>query len=431
MLIRLLGVEKQAKENKYEHPFTDVPEWANDYIGYMYEKGLTTGISADKFGATNLIDGKSYATFVLRSLGYNDSKGDFSWNNALEFSNGIGLLNISELDSLNQQDFQRDELVLISYNALMTKLKSDTKTLGEKLAEALIIRPHLALSNKIIDRNNYEIIPVVVRELNPGHNINNYYFSNINNYKDLNIGLGGFTGVWYEPLSEYELLLKLTKSVTDRIEYKNNLENFTSEKGYGKPFADALNDPNLTSPGMYAVFSLYDEEGNPTYFAEIPKGLGSTIGEYELPLFTFNKELIKKAKLEITSADEEYAKLRKDIVIFSNSVIKIENKDNKANGAIMFIDRSKLPVEIQDFVYVSCGGSNADHLEASIYNWIKASLSGEAEPLRDENHRYYDERGISVGDNVYVNVLIHNIDGDIIGATLVENSGRYIYGNRK
>ena len=115
MLIRLLGVEKQAKENKYEHPFTDVPEWANDYIGYMYEKGLTTGISADKFGAANLIDGKSYATFVLRSLGYNDSKGDFSWNNALEFSNGIGLLNISELDSLNQQDFQRDELVLISY----------------------------------------------------------------------------------------------------------------------------------------------------------------------------------------------------------------------------------------------------------------------------------------------------------------------------
>ena len=101
----------------------------------------------------------------------------------------------------------------------MTRLKSDTKTLGEKLAEALIIRPHLALSNKIIDRNNYEIIPVVVRELNSGHNINNYYFSNINNYKDLNIGLGGFTGVWYEPLSEYELLLKLTKSVTDRIEY--------------------------------------------------------------------------------------------------------------------------------------------------------------------------------------------------------------------
>lgn len=97
----------------------------------------------------------------------------------------------------------------------------------------------------------------------------------------------------------------------------------------------------------------------------------------------------------------------------------------------MFIDRSKLPVEIQDFVYVSCGGSNTDHLEASIYNWIKASLSGEAEPLRDESHRYYDERGISVGDNVYVNVLIHNIDGDIIGATLVENSGRYIYGNRK
>ncbi len=44
MLVKFLGAEDEAKKMKYAHPFTDVPSWANDLVGYMYEKGLTTGI---------------------------------------------------------------------------------------------------------------------------------------------------------------------------------------------------------------------------------------------------------------------------------------------------------------------------------------------------------------------------------------------------
>jgi hypothetical protein len=38
MLVRLLGKEEEAKENNYEHPFTDVPEWANVHIAIYIKK---------------------------------------------------------------------------------------------------------------------------------------------------------------------------------------------------------------------------------------------------------------------------------------------------------------------------------------------------------------------------------------------------------
>ena len=35
MLVRILGKEAEAKANPQNHPFTDVPEWANAHVGYL------------------------------------------------------------------------------------------------------------------------------------------------------------------------------------------------------------------------------------------------------------------------------------------------------------------------------------------------------------------------------------------------------------
>ena len=48
MLVRMLGSEKEAESNTYTTPFTDVPQWADPYVGWLYEKGLTAGTSADR-----------------------------------------------------------------------------------------------------------------------------------------------------------------------------------------------------------------------------------------------------------------------------------------------------------------------------------------------------------------------------------------------
>ena len=90
MLIRILGKEQDALNETREHPFTDVPAWADAYVGYAYENGLTKGMSATKFGSGDAGAG-TYLTFVLRALGYSDTDGaDFTWDNPYGLARRIG-----------------------------------------------------------------------------------------------------------------------------------------------------------------------------------------------------------------------------------------------------------------------------------------------------------------------------------------------------
>lgn len=152
MLIRLLGKEKEAIENKYPHPFTDVPEWASPYIGYMYEKKLTAGIGSNKFGADILTDHNTFVTFVLRALGYDDKLGDFSWNDALKKAQEISLIDDDEISK--DKVFLRGHMVHISYNALKTRLKDLEETLLDKLIREGVIEKSEAsevMANEIIE----------------------------------------------------------------------------------------------------------------------------------------------------------------------------------------------------------------------------------------------------------------------------------------
>lgn len=135
MLVRLLGKEAEALEGTYDHPFTDVPEWADQYIGYMYTNDLTNGVSEDQFGSSDLCDGRMYATFVLRSLGYDDQMGDFTYNDALSFAKTVNILT-DAIEAGFEDGFNRGDMVAISYLALNANLKGEeNKTLLSKLVE--------------------------------------------------------------------------------------------------------------------------------------------------------------------------------------------------------------------------------------------------------------------------------------------------------
>ena len=51
MFVRLLGGEEEALTQEYSHPFTDVPQWASPYVGFLYKHKLTKGIAATQFGS--------------------------------------------------------------------------------------------------------------------------------------------------------------------------------------------------------------------------------------------------------------------------------------------------------------------------------------------------------------------------------------------
>ncbi|MBQ2697219.1 MAG: hypothetical protein IJF59_00975 [Clostridia bacterium] len=133
MLARLLGIEEAAKEahaaGTATHPFTDVPAWADPYIGHLYSLGLTSGMTADSYGTDSLCNDKMYCTFVLRALGYSDAAGDFSYDTSVDFAAEKGIYNPSYFAG----DFLRDNVAAISYQALFTAEKDKETTLLDRL----------------------------------------------------------------------------------------------------------------------------------------------------------------------------------------------------------------------------------------------------------------------------------------------------------
>ncbi len=100
---------------------------ADKYIGYAYENGLAYG-NKDKFGTDNATS-DMYLTFVLRALGYDDTKGDFVWNEPDALAKSVGILP----DDIDKDNFLRADIVKISWAALSARIKNGTQALSEKL----------------------------------------------------------------------------------------------------------------------------------------------------------------------------------------------------------------------------------------------------------------------------------------------------------
>ncbi len=134
MLIRTLGKESEAVNGSFKHPFTDVMSWADKYIGYAYEKGLTKGVSATKLGSGNA-DSDMYLTFMLRALGYSDAAGDFAWDAPDALAASVGILP----SGVDTADFLRADAVLVSWAALEARVKDGSQTLSQKLMDMKVL----------------------------------------------------------------------------------------------------------------------------------------------------------------------------------------------------------------------------------------------------------------------------------------------------
>ncbi|WP_337100389.1 leucine-rich repeat domain-containing protein [Paenibacillus sp. YIM B09110] len=152
ILIRLLGKEKEAQSlSGNAVPFGDVPKWGAGYVNYAFNNKITQGIDSKRFGSSDAISALQYTTLVLRVLGYQDSKGDFTYQEALNKAASIGLIEASLRDNLKTAKFLRGHAVLISYNALKQKLKGQTTTLAQKLVKDGVITQETATNAGLFD----------------------------------------------------------------------------------------------------------------------------------------------------------------------------------------------------------------------------------------------------------------------------------------
>lgn len=68
MLVRYFGAEEAAAASAADCPFADVPDWARGYVGWLYQNGITKGVSATDYGAEQPVSGMQFAIFLSRAL---------------------------------------------------------------------------------------------------------------------------------------------------------------------------------------------------------------------------------------------------------------------------------------------------------------------------------------------------------------------------
>lgn len=132
MLIRLLGLEDAAKACTEATPFTDT---TSPYVAYAYANGITRGASATTFNPGGSLTASNYVTFLLRALGYDDSKGDFNRSQQMSFAAGISLMDQDAAGRLPSVTLNRGDMVDLSYAALTCRMNGQQRTLAEKLRD--------------------------------------------------------------------------------------------------------------------------------------------------------------------------------------------------------------------------------------------------------------------------------------------------------
>ncbi len=139
---RMLGKEQKAEYQKNAHPFTDVPSWASDHIGYLYESYLINGISDSKFGSNDVASVQQFATMLLRVLGYSDDNGkDFNYTTAKDFALKVGLI---DNEIFAKENLRRGDMVKMCYTALNKPIKDSFRTLAVKLMRERIFTEDMA-----------------------------------------------------------------------------------------------------------------------------------------------------------------------------------------------------------------------------------------------------------------------------------------------
>lgn len=138
MFLRLMGEEQYA----LAYPgsgitFADVPDWAEPYVAYAYDKGYTKGQEIDDqwrvvFGSQDPLAPRDYMTFLLRALGYTEGT-DFQWLTAIEDARKLDVLTDGEVVELTEKPFLRAQVVYLSYFTLSAKTPGG-ETLAQKLS---------------------------------------------------------------------------------------------------------------------------------------------------------------------------------------------------------------------------------------------------------------------------------------------------------
>lgn len=338
MLVKLLGGEAEATSMKYAHPFKDVPSWATNYVGYMYKKGLTKGISATMFGSANNTSAKDFSTFMLKALGYKD--GDFVYNDVLNFAQSKGLYTTNEMAALSASAFTRNEMVLLAHNALDVSLKGSQDRLIDRLVDAKAVSVNVANELAYYD---YPTVPMVVYADEKGL----MYFEM--KYDQIEPEILNQMVTWYAMIGGSA---DLDTSTIDRLGRKIFLSESMKQEllSIKKDFGD-YNLIQRYRKSEYVLLSIMGKNMEVAYYFEHLNNL--LPGTYDIALIMPSPELDKRLK-ELTVEHELFYKEKmQSLITMTPEMFDVVKKED-GNHYISF-NKDKMPAELAKFTSISMG----------------------------------------------------------------------------
>lgn len=133
LTLSFLGYDEEDLDLEGKSSFTDgtkATAWAEPWVKFATELGLTSGVSETEFGYGKPVTKHQITTFMLRALGY-----DNAWEKAAELGLQLDLLSASDIVSFEENSV-RGDFAGIGYNALAADVVDASTTLIEKLVKA-------------------------------------------------------------------------------------------------------------------------------------------------------------------------------------------------------------------------------------------------------------------------------------------------------
>ncbi len=146
ILIRLLGKEAEAQRlQQLPCRFSDVPSWATGYANYAYEENISKGVSDTLFGTNDPMTAQQFNTLLLRTIGYDDSLGDFRWDRAVNKAYELAILPGDLADRYETKaSYTKRDLMETAFCYLEAEFKDGDETLILSLIDDSVISKELA-----------------------------------------------------------------------------------------------------------------------------------------------------------------------------------------------------------------------------------------------------------------------------------------------
>lgn len=130
MAVRLMGMEDESLSGTYTHPYTDVPEWAAGYIGYLSSCGLLEQSDEGLFVPHAPAAAETFMSYMFYALGYRMAEGDYNLMTAAAQGRSAGICVTPEGEPLT-----RGDAVVAMYNTLRANVKGSSRMLSDLLVE--------------------------------------------------------------------------------------------------------------------------------------------------------------------------------------------------------------------------------------------------------------------------------------------------------